>query len=41
MFLEFHANHHVEKDIETCREIFKDHGAEHFAMAGGDEMDEL
>jgi D-lactate dehydrogenase (cytochrome) len=41
VFLEFHANHGVEEDIEACRAIFEDHGAEHFEMAAGDEMDEL
>lgn len=41
IFVEFHANHHVEDEIETCREIFDEHGAEHFEMAAGDEMDEL
>src|SRR5699024_7002990 len=41
VFLEFHANHHVEDEIDACREIFDEHGAERFEMAAGDEMDEL
>jgi D-lactate dehydrogenase (cytochrome) len=41
VFLEFHANHHIESEIENCREIFDDHGAERFEMASGDEMEEL
>ena len=41
VFLEFHANHHVEAEIETCRTVFDEHDAERFEMAAGDEMDEL
>jgi D-lactate dehydrogenase (cytochrome) len=41
VFLEFHANHHIEAEIETCRELFERHGAERFEMAAGDAMDEL
>ena len=41
VFLEFHANHHIETEIETCREIFNEHGAERFEMAAGDEMEAL
>ncbi|EMA52184.1 FAD-binding oxidoreductase [Halococcus thailandensis] len=41
VFLEFHANHHVEAEIEACREIFENYDADRFEMAAGDEMDEL
>jgi D-lactate dehydrogenase (cytochrome) len=41
VFLEFHANHHIEAEIDACREIFDEHGAERFTMAAGDEMDGL
>ncbi len=41
IFLEFHANHHVEEEIDACREIFTEYGTERFQMAAGDEMDAL
>lgn len=41
VFLEFHANHHIETEIETCNETFAEHGAEYFETATGDEMNEL
>jgi D-lactate dehydrogenase (cytochrome) len=41
VFVEFHANHHVEDEIEACRRIFESHGVERFEMAAGDEMEEL
>lgn len=33
VFLEFHANHHIETEIETCSKVFAEHGAEHFETA--------
>ena len=41
VFVEFHANHGVDTEIEACREIFEEDGVERFAMAAGPEMDEL
>ncbi|EMA45418.1 FAD-binding oxidoreductase [Halococcus saccharolyticus] len=41
VFLEFHANHGIDAEIEACREIFDEHGVERFEMAAGTEMDEL
>lgn len=41
VFLEFHANHHVEDEIETCHGIFENYGVERFAMAAGEEMEAL
>lgn len=40
-FLEFHANHHVETEIDFCRAIFEDHDVERFEMADEAAMDEL
>ncbi|EMA52776.1 MULTISPECIES: FAD-binding oxidoreductase [Halococcus] len=40
-FVEFHANHGIDTEIDACREIFEEHGVERFAMAAGAEMDEL
>ncbi|MFB6178374.1 MAG: FAD-binding oxidoreductase [Halorientalis sp.] len=40
-FVEFHANHGVEEEIEFCRTIFESHDVEQFEMADEDEMDEL
>ena len=41
VFLEFHANHDVETEIDACRETFEEHGVKRFEMAAGDEMDAL
>ncbi|WP_132060014.1 FAD-binding oxidoreductase [Halorussus amylolyticus] len=41
VFLEFHANHGVEEEIEFCRAVFDDHDAERFEVAEEDEMDTL
>jgi D-lactate dehydrogenase (cytochrome) len=40
-FLEFHANHGVEEEINFCRTIFESHDVERFEMADEEEMDEL
>jgi D-lactate dehydrogenase (cytochrome) len=40
-FLEFHANHGVEEEIEFCRSVFEEHGVERFEMADEEEMEEL
>ncbi|WP_136715668.1 FAD-binding oxidoreductase [Halorientalis salina] len=40
-FVEFHANHGVEEEIDFCRTIFESHDAERFEMADEDAMDEL
>ncbi|WP_290813295.1 FAD-binding oxidoreductase [Halovivax sp.] len=41
VFLEFHANHDVEREIDFCRSIFEAHAVDRFEMAGEGEMDEL
>jgi len=42
VFLEFHANHGVEEEIDLCRTIFEDHGVARFEMSDDDdEMDAL
>jgi D-lactate dehydrogenase (cytochrome) len=42
VFLEFHANHGVEEEIELCRTIFEDHDVVRFEMSDDDdEMDDL
>ncbi|WP_227354924.1 FAD-binding oxidoreductase [Haladaptatus salinisoli] len=41
VFVEFHANHGVENEIEFCRSVFDAHDAARFDVADGDEMDEL
>jgi D-lactate dehydrogenase (cytochrome) len=40
-FLEFHANHGVEEEIEFCRSVFEEHGVERFEMADEEEMEGL
>ena len=32
VFLEFHADHHVDDEVAFCREIFESHGATHFEV---------
>ncbi|SDK71795.1 FAD-binding oxidoreductase [Natronorubrum texcoconense] len=42
VFLEFHANHGVEEEIELCRTIFEDHDVARFEMSDDDaEMESL
>ncbi|MFB6194382.1 MAG: FAD-binding oxidoreductase, partial [Halobaculum sp.] len=41
VFVEFHANHGVEAEIDFCETVFAAHDAERFETAGGREMDEL
>jgi len=36
IFLEFHANHGVEEEIDFCRAIFESHGVERFEMSEDD-----
>jgi D-lactate dehydrogenase (cytochrome) len=40
-FMEFHANHGVEEEIEFCRSIFESHDVEQFEMADEAEMADL
>ncbi|MFP8952618.1 FAD-binding oxidoreductase [Natrialbaceae archaeon A-arb3/5] len=39
VFLEFHANHGVEEEIDLCRTIFDEHGVERFEI--GDDSGEM
>ena len=41
VFLEFHANHGIDDEVEACRTVFERNGAERFEMAAGEEMDDL
>ncbi|WP_408958370.1 FAD-binding oxidoreductase [Natrinema sp. 74] len=42
VFLEFHANHGVDEEIDLCRAIFEDHDVARFEMSDDDaEMDAL
>lgn len=42
VFVEFHANHAVEEEIDFCRAIFEEHGVERFEISDDDEqMEEL
>jgi len=41
VFLEFHANHGIETEIEFCRDVFEAHGVERFEVAGESDMDDL
>jgi len=41
VFLEFHANHGIEEEIDFCESIFESHDADRFEMADEEEMDEL
>ncbi|WP_247008944.1 FAD-binding oxidoreductase [Halorientalis litorea] len=40
-FVEFHANHGIEEEIEFCRSIFEAHDVDQFEMADEESMDEL
>jgi len=42
VFLEFHANHGVETEVEFCRNVFEAHDVDRFELAADEhEMDEL
>ena len=41
VFIEFHADHGVEDEIEFCRTVFGAHDPIEFEMAADEEMDEL
>jgi len=41
VFLEFHADHGVDEEIDFCRTVFAAHDPIEFEMAGEDEMAEL
>ncbi|WP_435153080.1 FAD-binding oxidoreductase [Haladaptatus sp. DFWS20] len=41
VFVEFHANHGIEEEIEFCRSVFEAHDVARFEVAEGNEMDEL
>lgn len=41
IFVEFHANHGIEEEIDFCRSIFTAHDVAHFEIASGEEMDQL
>jgi len=41
VFLEFHANHGIEEEIDFCETIFEAHDVGQFELAGEEEMDEL
>ena len=40
-FVEFHANHGIEEEIDFCRSIFEAHDVSEFEIAPEEEMDEL
>ncbi|WP_132057784.1 FAD-binding oxidoreductase [Halorussus amylolyticus] len=37
VFLEFHANHDIETEVEFCKSLFESHGVETFEIAAQDE----
>jgi len=42
VFVEFHANHNIEDEVEICRDIFEKHNVREFEVSEADEgMDEL
>lgn len=41
VFVEFHANHGIEEEIEFCRSVFEAHDVTQFEVARGDDMDDL
>ncbi len=42
VFLEFHANHGIEREVDFCRTIFEEHGVDRFEVAENDaEMAQL
>ena len=41
VFLEFHADHGIEEEVEFCRAVMDSHDPEQFELADGDRMDEI
>lgn len=41
VFVEFHANHGVEREIEFCRTVFEAHDVQQFEIADEEAMDDL
>jgi len=41
VFLEFHADHGIESEIEFCRTVMMAHDAERFELGADDEMEQL
>lgn len=41
VFVEFHANHGIDEEIDFCRTIFEAHDLEHMEIAAGEEMERL
>ncbi|WP_435156512.1 FAD-binding oxidoreductase [Haladaptatus sp. DFWS20] len=41
VFVEFHANHGIEEEIDFCRSIFEAHDLERLEIASGEEMERL
>jgi D-lactate dehydrogenase (cytochrome) len=41
VFLEFHADHGIEQEIEFCRDVFAAHDVRRFEMADEEAMDDL
>ncbi|GAA0252058.1 FAD-binding oxidoreductase [Haladaptatus pallidirubidus] len=41
VFVEFHANHGIEEEIEFCRSVFEANDVTQFEVARGDDMDGL
>ncbi len=41
VFLEFHANHGIEEEIEFCKAVMEAHNADQFELAPEEEMAEL
>jgi len=41
VFVEFHANHGVDEEVDFCRAVFEAHDVEQFEMAGGERMEQL
>ncbi|MFC6962740.1 FAD-binding oxidoreductase [Halocatena marina] len=41
IFLEFHADHGIDEEIDFCRSIFNAHEMEHLTIASGAEMERL
>ncbi|MFW5940083.1 MAG: FAD-binding oxidoreductase [Halolamina sp.] len=41
LFVEFHADHHVDAEVAFCETVFASHGVETFDVADGDGMTDL
>lgn len=41
VFVEFHADHGIDEEIDFCRTIFESHDLDHMEIASGEEMEEL